>query len=134
MQPNTPEARILVVDDEQSLRRIFRSSLAALGFEAGEASTGEEALAMLPAGHYDLVLLDIEMPGMGGIETCREIQKLSPRPAVVILTVRDSDEDKSKALEAGAADYITKPCTLRDLVARIRAVLSIDSGPSTGGG
>jgi two-component system KDP operon response regulator KdpE len=128
MESNTPQGKILIVDDEPSLRRILRVSLAALGFEAEEASTGEQALARLGADHYDLVLLDVEMPGMGGIETCREIQRLSPRPAVVMLTVRDGEEDKTKAFEAGADDYITKPCRVRDLVARIRVVLTSPPG------
>ena len=117
------QSKVLIVDDESSLRCVLRVSLAARGFDAEEASTGEEALALLGARHYDLVLLDINMPGIGGIETCREIQKLSSRPAVIMLTVRDGEEDKAKAFEAGADDYITKPFPLRDLVARVWASL-----------
>jgi two-component system KDP operon response regulator KdpE len=123
MPLNTPQGKVLIVDDKSSLRRVLRVSLAALGFEAEEASTGEEALAMLGAGHYDVVLLDIEMPGKGGIETCREINALSPRPVVLMLTVRDGAEDKAKAFEAGADDYVTKPFRLPDLVARVRSAL-----------
>jgi two-component system KDP operon response regulator KdpE len=98
-------------------------SLAALGFETAEAATGEEALALLQAAHYDVVILDVEMPGMGGIEACREMQAISPRPAVVMLTVRDGQHDKDKAFEAGAVDYLTKPCRFGDLIARIRLLL-----------
>jgi two-component system, OmpR family, KDP operon response regulator KdpE len=123
VQLNTPQSKVLIVDDDSSLRRVLRMSLAGLGFEAEEAGTGEQALAQLCTGHYDLVLLDINMPGKGGIETCREIQKLSPRPLVLMLTVRDGAEDKAKAFEAGADDYITKPFRLSDLVARVRAAL-----------
>ena len=125
---NTPEGKVLVVDDESSLRRVLRVTLAALGFEAAEASTGEQALAMLSAGHYDVVLLDVEMPGIDGIEICREIKKLSPRPVVLMLTVRDGGEDRAKAFEAGADDYVTKPFHLSDLVARVRAALGNPQG------
>jgi two-component system, OmpR family, KDP operon response regulator KdpE len=125
---NTPEGKVLVVDDESSLRRVLRVTLAALGFEAAEASTGEQALAMLSAGHYDVVLLDIEMPGIDGIQTCREIKKLSPRPVVLMLTVRDGEQDRAKAFEAGADDYVTKPFHLSDLVARVRAALGNPQG------
>ena len=95
-------------------------TLKALGFDVEEASTGEEALALLAAGGYDVVLLDIEMPGISGIETCREVQKLSSPPAVVMLTVRDGDEDKIRAFEAGAQAYLTKPFQLHDLLEHIR--------------
>jgi CheY-like chemotaxis protein len=117
------QGKVLIVDDESSLRRVLRVSLAALGFEAEEASTGEEALALLGANHYDVVLLDIEMPGIGGIETCKEIKRLFPQPIVLMLTVRDGKEDKVTALEAGADDYLTKPFRLPDLVARVRTAL-----------
>jgi two-component system KDP operon response regulator KdpE len=123
MPLNTPQSKVLIVDDEPSLRRVLRVSLAAIGFEAEEASTGEEALALLGVDHYDVVLLDIEMPGQGGIETCREINRRSPRPVVLMLTVRDGEEDKAKAFEAGADDYITKPFRFPDLVARVRTAL-----------
>jgi two-component system KDP operon response regulator KdpE len=87
-------------------------------------------LAILGVGRYDLVLLDIQMLGMGGIETCKEIKRLSPPRTVVMLTVRDGEEDKAEAFEAGADDYITKPCRIRDLVARVRVVLGSPPGKS----
>jgi two-component system KDP operon response regulator KdpE len=95
-------------------------TLGALGYEADEASTGEQALALLAGGGYDVVLLDLEMPGMGGFETCKEIQKLFPRPAVLILSVRDGKEDKAKAFAAGADDYLTKPFRFGDLLEHIQ--------------
>ncbi len=95
---------MLIVDDEPSLRRVLCLTLATLGFSAEAASNGEQALALLGAGHYDAVLLDVDMPGKGGIETCRQIQRLSPRPVVLMLTVRDGSEDKAKAFAAGADD------------------------------
>jgi two-component system KDP operon response regulator KdpE len=96
-----------------------------MGFVTQEAGSGEQALEILRSGEYDVVLLDVEMPGIGGIETCREIQNIRPRPAVVMLTVRDGEEDKARAFEAGADDYVTKPCRVRDLAARIRAVRTV---------
>ena len=119
----TGQHKILIVDDEPSLRRILRLSLAALGFGAEEAGTGERALVLMKANQYDLVLLDVEMPGIGGIETCRELQAMKPRPAVIMLTVRDGRDDKARAFEAGAIDYLAKPYRLGDLVARIRTLL-----------
>jgi two-component system, OmpR family, KDP operon response regulator KdpE len=120
VQLNRPQGKVLVVDDESSLRRVLRATLASLGFEVEEASTGEQAVAMLGACQYDVVLLDVEMPGKGGIETCKEIKGLSRRPVVLMLTVRDGAEDRARAFEAGADDYVTKPFHLSDLVARIR--------------
>jgi two-component system, OmpR family, KDP operon response regulator KdpE len=102
---------------------VLRAALAERGFEAEEASTGKQTLALLDTDHYDVVLLDINMPGKGGIETCKEIQRLSPRPVVLMLTVRVGNEDKAKAFEAGADGYVTKPFHLRDLIARVRAAL-----------
>lgn len=114
---------VLVVDDESSLRKTLRTSLTASGFAVEEAGSGEEALGMLRHHSYDLVLLDINMPGMDGINTCRQIRDVSPRAGIVMITVRDLDDDKVQALEAGADDYVTKPFKLRELIARLRAVL-----------
>ena len=114
---------VLVVDDEFALRKALRTSLTASGFAVEEARNGEEALGAVRQRPFDLVLLDINMPGLGGIETCREIRGLAPQTGIVMITVRDAESDKVNALEAGADDYVTKPFRLRELVARLRAVL-----------
>ena len=118
-----PVIRILVVDDESSIRRALRPPLVELGFQVAEASRGEEALQALRAAAYDVVLLDINMPGIGGIETLRRIRASAPRLPVLMLTVRDGEEEKVEALELGADDYVTKPFSTRELIARIRTAV-----------
>ena len=113
---------VLVVDDEPALRKTLRSSLSASGFAVAEARNGEEALGVVQQQAFDLVLLDINMPGAGGIDTCRKIRSCAPQVGIIMVTVRDSENDKVHALEAGADDYVTKPFRLRELVARLRAV------------
>lgn len=115
--------KVLVVDDEAALRKVIRASLAASGFEVEEAGTGRDALSAMQRHPFDLVLLDVSMPGMSGVEACREIRELAPRTGIVMVTVRDAEEDKVRALEAGADDYVTKPFQFRELIARLRAVL-----------
>jgi two-component system KDP operon response regulator KdpE len=115
--------RILVVDDEPAIRRALRPPLVELGFQVTDVSRGEEALQALRTATYDVVLLDINMPGIGGIETLRRIRALSPRLPVLMLTVRDQEEDKVEALDMGADDYVTKPFSTRELIARIRAAV-----------
>jgi two-component system KDP operon response regulator KdpE len=114
--------RILVVDDDPQIRRAMRTTLTGRGYEVADARTGEEALEALRSGNYDLVLLDMNMPGMGGIETCRLIRSTS-EVAIIMLTVSNSEKDKVEALDAGADDYITKPFSTPELLARIRATL-----------
>ena len=114
--------RILVVDDEPQIRRVLRTSLSAQGYEVHDAKTGEEALGALRDQRFDLVLLDMNMLGMGGLETCREIRNTS-EVAIIMLTVRATEQDKVAALDAGADDYITKPFGMPELMARIRAAL-----------
>jgi two-component system KDP operon response regulator KdpE len=114
---------ILVVDDEISIRRALHSTLNKLGFTTIEAARGEEALALVRTNSFDAVLLDINMPGMNGVETCRSMRRFLPRMPILMLTVRDSEDDKVGALDAGADDYITKPFQLRELTARIRAAM-----------
>jgi two-component system KDP operon response regulator KdpE len=125
---NTAE-RILVVDDEPQIRRVMKTALASNGYEAYEARTGEEALESLRANHPDLILLDMNMPGMGGMSTCREIRAVCEIP-IIILSVRDSEQDKIAALDAGADDYMTKPFSVNELLARIRANLRRFGGPA----
>ncbi len=117
---NQPAIRVLIVDDEAAIRRALRPPLAELGFQVSEASRGEEALQLLHSTPVDVVLLDINMPGIGGIETLRRIRALAPRLPVLMVTVRDGEEEKVEALELGADDYVTKPFSIRELIARIR--------------
>jgi two-component system KDP operon response regulator KdpE len=119
----TSPGAILIVDDDASVRRALHITLQTLGFSTSEATGGEEALQLVRATHYDVVLLDINMPGMDGVETCRQLRRLLPRIAILMLTVRDSEEDKVSALEAGADDYVTKPFHIRELTARVRATV-----------
>lgn len=115
-------ARLLIVDDEPQIRRVLKAALAAHGYEVADARSGEEALEAIRAQRYDLVLLDVNMPGMGGLEACREIRR-SSEVAIIMLTVRDAERDKVAALDAGADDYVTKPFGMPELLARIRAAL-----------
>jgi two-component system KDP operon response regulator KdpE len=119
---STEQLNTLLVDDEPSFRRALRTSLAASGFAVEEAPSGEDAIAILAQRPFDLMLLDMNMPGAGGVETCREVRAFLPRIGIVMITVRDSEGDMVKALEAGADDYLTKPVRFRELVARLRAV------------
>ena len=119
----SPQSRVLVVDDEAPLRKALRTSLVASGFSVEEARSGEEALDAVKQHTFDLVLLDINMPGLNGFEACQRIRVLSPQAGIVMVTVKDFEEDKVRALEAGADDYVTKPFRLRELTARLRAVL-----------
>jgi two-component system KDP operon response regulator KdpE len=115
-------ANILVVDDEPQIRRVLRATLSSHGYVISEAKTGEEALELAAKQRPDLFLLDVNMPGMGGIETCRELRRGSDAP-IIMLTVRNAERDKVLALDAGADDYVTKPFGIEELLARIRAAL-----------
>ena len=114
--------RILVVDDEPQIRRIMRTTLTGAGYEVDDAKTGEEALEKLRDYHPDLVLLDMNMPGMGGLATCREI-RAGTGVGIIMLTVRNTEADKVQALDAGADDFVNKPFSTPELLARIRAAL-----------
>ena len=120
---NAQLLRILVVDDESAIRRALRPPLVELGFQVAEASRGEEALQMLRATVYDAVLLDVNMPGIGGVETLKRIRVFAPRLPILMLTVRDKEEEKVEALDLGADDYVTKPFSTRELIARLRAAI-----------
>jgi two-component system KDP operon response regulator KdpE len=113
---------ILIVDDEPQIRRVMRTTLSSNGYSVIEASSGEEALEIMRKERPELVLLDVNMPGMGGLEVCREIRDQS-EVAIIMLTVRNTEHDKVLALDAGADDYVVKPFSIEELLARIRAAL-----------
>jgi two-component system KDP operon response regulator KdpE len=117
------QGTILVVDDEASIRQALRVTLGKIGFDVAEAATGEQALALIRSERYDAVLLDMNMPGMGGMTACREIRRVSAGLPILMLTIRDSQDDKVEALESGADDYVTKPFHMRELTARVRAAI-----------
>jgi two-component system, OmpR family, KDP operon response regulator KdpE len=127
----TTPIRLLVVDDDVGIRRILRNSLGSIGFAIDDAADGETGLSKLQRNPCDLVLLDINIPGMGGFETCRRMRHLTPETGIVIISVRGREEDKVQALEVGADDYVTKPFCFRELVARLRSVYRRTRGPES---
>lgn len=120
-------ARILVVDDEPQLLRSLRTTLAAHGYDVQTASSGEEALGLVAARAPDLVVLDLVLPGLSGIEVCRRLRARSPLP-ILVLSARGDERDKVLALDVGADDYLTKPFGVNELLARIRAALRRAAG------
>jgi two-component system KDP operon response regulator KdpE len=123
--------KILVVDDDPQIRRVMKATLVGHNYEVVEARTGEDALETIPKESPNLILLDMNMPGISGLETCRAIRAGSDTP-VIILSVRNTEKDKVAALDAGADDYVTKPFGIEELLARIRAALrrsSPEGGP-----
>ena len=123
--------KILVVDDDPQIRRVMKATLVGHSYEVVEARTGEDALEAIPKESPNLILLDMNMPGISGLETCRAIRAGSDTP-VIILSVRNTEKDKVAALDAGADDYVTKPFGIEELLARIRAALrrsSPEGGP-----
>ncbi len=120
---NEAHGSILVVDDDSSTRRALRMTLSGMGFTVVEAARGEEALSLVRVTRFDAVLLDVDMPGMGGLEACRTIRRAVSRLPILMLTVMDSEDDKVLALDAGADDYITKPFQFRELTARLRSAV-----------
>ncbi len=117
------QGTVLIVDDERSIRVSLRTILSNIGFEIVEAARGEEALSLVRTAPFDAVLLDINMPGIGGVEVCRRLREGSARLPIVMLTVQGSEDRKVEALDAGADDYITKPFQLRELIARLKAAV-----------
>lgn len=113
---------ILIVDDEEQIHRVLRTTLSSSGYEVIEAKNGEEAIKAVIHEHPDLILLDVNMPGMSGLEACSKI-RLSFDGPIIMLTVRSSEQDKVKALDSGADDYVVKPFAIEELRARIRAAL-----------
>ena len=115
-------ATILVVDDESQIRRVLRATLSSNGYDVVEAKDGQEAIDMVIQERPDLILLDVNMPGMNGLEACSKI-RLSYEGPIIMVTVRNSEQDKVVALDAGADDYVVKPFAIGELLARIRAAL-----------
>src|SRR5712671_370594 len=124
MAPATPmnNRTILVVDDEPQIRRVLRATLTSNGYEVLEAKDGPEAIDMVLRERPDLTLLDVNMPGMTGLEACSKI-RLSFTGPIIMVTVRNSEKDKIQAFDSGADDYVVKPFTMGELLARIRAAL-----------
>jgi two-component system KDP operon response regulator KdpE len=125
---------ILVTDDDPDLRRVLRRTLDALGFQVAESSTGEQAVKEVEARPFDAVLMDVNMPGAGGLHACRLLRKLAPRLQILMLSVRDSEAEKIAALDAGADDYITKPFSILELAARLRSAVRRSGTVSSDGG
>jgi two-component system, OmpR family, KDP operon response regulator KdpE len=113
---------ILVVDDNPQIRRAVRTILVAQGFVVMDARNAEEALDLIRKERVELILLDVNLPGMSGLEACREIRRTSHVP-IIMLTVRDREQDKVQAFDAGADDYMVKPFGSDELMARVRATL-----------
>jgi len=113
---------ILLIDDESQIRGVLRSALVSQGAHVIDLPSGEEALDLLGRRKVDLILLDMNMQGMGGLETCRAIRAGQDVP-IIIVSVRDSNRDKVEALDAGADDFVSKPFSIDELMARIRAAL-----------
>jgi len=121
-QPTRTELRLCLLSTETfwlptttRLRRVLRRTLDALAFEVAESSNGEQALKQVETHQFHAILLDVNMPGAGGIATCREMRRKDPRLQILMLTVRDREADKIEALDAGADDYITKPFSIPEL-------------------
>src|SRR5579863_1025299 len=119
--------KVLVVDDDPQIRRVLKVILTGERYELEEARSGESALLRFREFLPDLVLLDVNMPGLGGVETCRAIREASDVP-IIILSVRQAEGDKVALLDAGADDYVTKPFGKKEILARIRAALRRSPG------
>ena len=122
---------ILLVEDEEKLARFVELELTHEGYQVEKSGNGREALELALQNHYDLILLDIMLPGLNGLEVLRRLLKEKEVP-VILLTARDAVMDKVSGLDAGAVDYITKPFAIEELLARIRVALKFHAGLSTG--
>ena len=116
------DTTILVVDDEPQIRRVLRATLSSNGYEVIEAQSGQQAIEMVVTERPELILLDVNMPGMNGLEACNKIRMSFDGP-IIMVTVRNTERDKIAALDAGADDYVVKPFAIGELLARIRAAL-----------
>ena len=130
---NVSAAHLLVVEDDTSIRETVQEALSAEGFEVSACGDGNEALAMLTgaqADSIDALVLDLMLPGMGGLDLCRELRQLNNTTPILVISARDSETDRVLGLEVGADDYLVKPFGLRELVARCRALLRRSQGMS----
>jgi two-component system KDP operon response regulator KdpE len=114
------DTMILVVDDEPQIRRVLRATLSSSGYDVIEAKDGQEAVEMVIRERPTLILMDVNMPGMSGLEACSKIRLSFPGP-IIMVTVRNSEQDKIHALDSGADDYVVKPFAMGELLARVRA-------------
>jgi len=129
-----PDTTILIVDDEPQITRVLRSALESHGWKARVAADGESAWDLFNAYKFDLVITDLSMPVVDGLELCRRIRKFSPLP-IIVLSVKGEEKTKVQALDSGADDYVTKPFGMEELTARVRAQLrriSAQAVPNTG--
>ena len=117
-------AKVLLVDDDPLVRRALRMTLASAGYTVEEAWTGEDALEKVNVGGADLILLDLRMPGMGGLEACRRIRELADAP-ILIISILNDPGDRAQALDAGADDYLVKPFGIHEILTRMHALESI---------
>ena len=114
--------RVLAVDDNPSIQKLVSANLQARGYAVTTADTGEDALRLFTLGDYELVLLDLILPGLSGLEVCTQIRQQSDVP-IIVLSAREDEDLKVRALDAGADDYVTKPFSHEELLARVRAVM-----------
>jgi two-component system response regulator MprA len=114
--------RVLIVEDDRAVRRMLERSLVKEGFEVSAAADGAAALTLSERSTPDLVVLDVSMPGLSGIDVCRRLRKGGMQGGVLMLTARDAIEDRVRGLEAGADDYVVKPFAIEEVVARLRAL------------
>ena len=126
-------AKILIIDDEPQIQRAIKTILTEKGFKVTTASRGGEGLTLAAAQEPDLIILDLGLPDMDGVEVCTRLREWTQTP-IIILSVRDSERDKVAALDKGADDYLTKPFGIEELLARVRVALRHASGKQTGGG
>src|SRR6202453_792366 len=123
-------AKILIVDDEPQITRVLRTALSTQGYLLRVAANGVEGMVAVHEWKPDLVITDVSMPQMGGVELCREIRAISEIP-ILVLSVRNHDRMKIEALDAGADDYVTKPFSIQELLARVRAQLRRSIAPES---
>jgi two-component system response regulator MprA len=124
---------VLVVDDEFALRAAVRRALSLEGYAVSEAASGEEAIALLGERRWDVMVLDVLMPGLSGLEVCERLREGGDRTPILMLTARETVEDRVAGLEAGADDYLVKPFALEELLARVKALLRRSGAEESGG-